>query len=244
MAEFLPNLDDGELWLPSDIFLNDVAATHYRRRLGPRRFSSLDELSRSFSAFTLLPPRPSADSITVPPALSLSPKYFENSMRPTQYCTVITSPATGPLAAAMTTFGAAHHKYDRSNCMPFAVAPKLLYDEYRLLQRARMPQVGSHVEARAGVLPDRVKNQLAISCPGRGASRRECGGTGVFLPRVGAYTSASDFRRKRAGTRNTLDIKISEQMNSIVTDGVVARQEKERHYQVPPEMALPHDWTY
>ncbi|PKI37541.1 hypothetical protein CRG98_042054 [Punica granatum] len=237
MAEFLPNLDDGELWLPSDIFLNDVAATHYRRRLGPRRFSSLDELSRSFSAFTLLPPRPSADSITVPPALSLSPKYFENSMRPTQYCTVITSPATGPLAAAMTTFGAAHHKYDRSNCMPFAVAPKLLYDEYRLLQRARMPQLSS-LSCRWGAMlkpgPGFCRTGSRTSWPYPVRDGERLGGSVEGL----AYSFLALVRIPQP------PILEGNEMNSIVTDGVVARQEKERHYQVPPEMALPHDWTY
>lgn len=76
MAEFLPNLDDGELWLPSDIFMNDVAANRYIR-LTPRRYSSLDGLCRGFSALSLLPP-----GLYVgysPPALGLSHKYFQVS---------------------------------------------------------------------------------------------------------------------------------------------------------------------
>lgn len=75
MAEFLPNLDDGESWLPSDILLNDVAANHRRGVIIPRCFSPLDELSRSFSALTLLPPRPSNDCS--PPTLCLPQNHCQ-----------------------------------------------------------------------------------------------------------------------------------------------------------------------
>lgn len=52
------------------------------------------------------------------------------------------------------------------------------------------------------------------------------------------------FRVLWAGARNRLDIQISRQMNSIVRASSAAKQEEECHRQLPPEMFLPHDWTY
>lgn len=72
MAEFPPNLDDGEVWLPSDMFLNEVVPPS---RLSNRNFSCVDDLAERFAAFTLLQhrrnvsnaPRNLSPNIEVPP---------------------------------------------------------------------------------------------------------------------------------------------------------------------------------
>ncbi|KAK4800034.1 hypothetical protein SAY86_025399 [Trapa natans] len=81
MAEFLPDLDDGELWVPSDIFVNDVVANNCCRnsRLSPRLFLSLDEFSRSFSStLSQLPPRPYVDYSPLL-GFGLSHNYFQEA---------------------------------------------------------------------------------------------------------------------------------------------------------------------
>lgn len=47
-----------------------------------------------------------------------------------------------------------------------------------------------------------------------------------------------------AGARNRSDVQISQQLNSFTRGNPVIRQGEECHGQLPPEMVLPHDWTY
>lgn len=49
MAEFPPNLEDGELWLPSDIFLNEVPSKY-----NPYRISCMEDFAGHFAALSLL----------------------------------------------------------------------------------------------------------------------------------------------------------------------------------------------
>ncbi|KAK4799155.1 hypothetical protein SAY86_024520 [Trapa natans] len=259
MAEFLPDLDDGELWVPSDIFVNDVVANNSCRnsRLSPRLFLSLDEFSRSFSStLSQLPPRPYVDyspllgfglshnyfqcvcmhvpilascmSLCVPFTLPLIASVFRVTVkqRYNQSNTVISPPK----AAAAPCFGAVHHVCNHRSGSP---SPK----RHHLRHQALTPQVKGFLETRTRVFPERSQNQLVI--PSRihtgESSRRECGGTGVFLPRVVEYaTSVPDFSRKQ-GAWNRLDNQISQQLS---------KQDEECHGQLPPEMILPHDWTY
>lgn len=51
MADFTPNLDDGEVWLPSDIFHNEVVPASSLRN---RNYSCMDDMNERFAAFTLL----------------------------------------------------------------------------------------------------------------------------------------------------------------------------------------------
>lgn len=78
MAEFPPNPDDGELWLPSDIFLNEMPS-----RLGPHRFSCMDDLAQQFTALAFLKQHrslsklplkvsPSAQVLLLPLSINLS----------------------------------------------------------------------------------------------------------------------------------------------------------------------------
>lgn len=55
MAEFPPNLDDGELWLPSDIFPEEVPSKFGTHHL-PSEFAYMSDIARQFAAFTLLQP--------------------------------------------------------------------------------------------------------------------------------------------------------------------------------------------
>ncbi|KAK4757406.1 hypothetical protein SAY87_018707 [Trapa incisa] len=193
MVEFPPNLDDGELWLPSGIFLNDAVANRGRGLIPARCFSSLDQLPQSLAALTKLPPR------------SLISLY-----QTTQHGAVITPSARGLLRSAMTSSSAVNY-------------------EHLLLQQALLTR-------------NRLENHLNICYGGEGATRREYRGTGVFLPRIAEYATASDYRKKQ-GMRNRLDIRIREHMNFTMV-GAVAKKEKEGHLEMPAEMSLPHEWPY
>lgn len=54
MAEFPPYVDDGRLWLPSDIFVNELVPS----KLSPHsRFCAMDDVAHQFAALTLLKQR-------------------------------------------------------------------------------------------------------------------------------------------------------------------------------------------
>ncbi|KAA8518463.1 hypothetical protein F0562_015937 [Nyssa sinensis] len=128
---------------------------------------------------------------------------------------------------------------------------------YRHLFPVQSP-VESFVEARAKVsqrqqnrfVQNRVMENRVLPYQGGGiglgggGSVREYGGTGVFLPRIAASSSSSTttVARKGKSLRNRQDIQVIPQRNSIKRFDM--GKEEECHYQLPPEMGLPQDWTY
>ena len=72
MAEFPPNLDDGELWLPSDIFPEEVPSKFGTHHL-PSEFAYMNDIARHFAALTLLqPPQPKRPPLNLAPNLEVT----------------------------------------------------------------------------------------------------------------------------------------------------------------------------
>ncbi|EHA8588495.1 hypothetical protein COCNU_scaffold005463G000030 [Cocos nucifera] len=177
MAEFPPNLDDGELWLPSEIF-PDVGLCYHRRRqpvaAGLRSdLSYVDDLAEKLAAFGLLD-----RSNLLLPAVRRNPHRsdrfrFENG--PVTRFGPMVDRETGagmvydgfrPPAAARRVVAGWRPVFSFSPAKPAQVE---IFGPERTVVLARQQQV----PVQGPLVPVRT-----------GASGRECGGTGVFLPRV------------------------------------------------------------
>ncbi|XP_052199981.1 uncharacterized protein LOC127806623 [Diospyros lotus] len=243
MADFPPNLDDGELWLPSDIFPEEAA---FRRRLQP-------------------PPPPPP-----PPPLSNRPQHFAalsfldpNRPAPTQnlvkHCPppqCFRSPVRyGPAAASPAEHFSLNGTGLRSHRAEALWTGSRPVQQYHFLSPVR-PQVESFGETGFGFLQRQqqsrvLQNRVLQSklCPfhgtggfavaaGRGGFARECSGTGVFLPRIAAEKppAAAASRKRQSLSHNAL-------RNPIKVVGVV-KQGEGCQRQLPPDVGLPQDWTY
>ncbi|TXG58148.1 hypothetical protein EZV62_015977 [Acer yangbiense] len=89
MAQFPPNLDDGELYLPSDIFLNQKIPTRFNPH-HHRNLSYMDDLAHHVTALSLLRqtrPNPplkiphNSERLTRPPVRT----HVVNPLRPPSY---------------------------------------------------------------------------------------------------------------------------------------------------------------
>ncbi|KAE8726642.1 Detected protein of unknown function [Hibiscus syriacus] len=229
---FPPNLDDGELWLPSDIFLNDVPSKikphlhHHNSRRLP--FSCMEDLASRFAALKL-PKHHQKLSKAV---------NFERVQEPVCYGTVNRS----GLEAGQSFYGF------RSG--PFLGGTKPVYECQFV--KPTQAQVESYVEARARVL-QRLQNRLfqnrdlPFQANGfnnykhrlGGGLVRTSGGTGVFHPRVLNSTFDSE---KKQGLRNrqSQEIQVSREMKAM--KGVSIVKQEDCHYHLPPEMGFPRDW--
>ncbi|KAF2308314.1 hypothetical protein GH714_039981 [Hevea brasiliensis] len=76
MAEFPPNLYDGELWLPSDIFINEVPSKY-----NPYRISCMEDLAGHFAALCLLQNHSSLTPSRPPPKLPLNSQRVKMAVR-------------------------------------------------------------------------------------------------------------------------------------------------------------------
>ncbi|XP_022766052.1 uncharacterized protein LOC111310945 [Durio zibethinus] len=234
-SNFPPNLDDGELWLPSDIFLNEVPAKlkphlHQNHHLP---FSSMDDLAPRYAALSL------------PTYQQKLPKAtnFERLKEPVRY---------GSMNGTGFEVGQSLYGF---RTRAFLGDTKRVYE----LLKPTQAQVESYAEARARVL-QRQQNRLVqnrvlqFEANGFNASKfglggglvRESGGTGVFHPRIvnnSQNTTTSDSKRKRSlRSRQAQEIQVSRQMNSM--KGVGVGKQEDCYYHLPPEMGLPRDWTY
>ncbi|XP_015898838.1 uncharacterized protein LOC107433612 [Ziziphus jujuba] len=236
MAEFPPNPDDGELWLPSDIFLNEMPS-----RLGPHRFPCMDDLAQQFAALALFKQRRSLSK--------LQPKVSPNAQRfrpPVQYG------QGNPLSHGRSSLRPLRNGglEDRRGVNGFETEPYLggseLFYGYQLLKPTK-PQVDSFLQARATVFQrqqNRIQNRLLPnkgSGPGIGGFVKVSGGTGVFHPRVSNTTIPTIDVKKKQGLRNRQGIQMTSQGSFVKR---VGGHKDEFQYQLPPEMGLPQDWTY
>ncbi|XVE61403.1 hypothetical protein DITRI_Ditri06bG0036800 [Diplodiscus trichospermus] len=236
-SNFPPNLDDGELWLPSDIFINEVPSKFKPRRHHHLPFSCMDDLVPRFAAFSL--PK---NQQKLPIATD-----FERLKEPVRYGSM-----TG------TGFEGGQSLY-RSKTGPLIGRTKPVYEFHFL--KPTPAQVESYVEARARVLQKQqnrlVQNQvLPFQANGfnnttnkfglGGGLVRESGGTGVFHPRIvntNPNATAFDSKKKQSmRNRQGQEIQVGRQMNSMKRVG--AGKLEDCYYHLPPEMGLPRDWTY
>lgn len=78
MAEFPPNLDDGEMWIPSDIFPDEaIPSKHSPNDYPPPQLNYRDDYAQLLATYTLLRYQNSKPPINLAPNLQvLSHFYF------------------------------------------------------------------------------------------------------------------------------------------------------------------------
>ncbi|XP_057466976.1 uncharacterized protein LOC130756471 isoform X2 [Actinidia eriantha] len=234
MADFPSNLDDGELWLPSEIFHNQL--------------SSMEDLAQRVAALAFLERRGSQTLPKPPPNLRF--------LRPVWYG------LAGSLWEGYFGFnGGLGVGYGRG-LYGFGVeglwtssGPVYSYQFVNPVQ----PQVERVMDARARVLSreqNRMLERLVLPLQGRGLGvgggglEREYGGTGVFLPRTGTTKTTTRSRKttstlnvgSQQSVRNRQEIQVIPQRSPIKMADM--RKQEECHYHLPPEMGLPQYWTY
>ncbi|KAF8395464.1 hypothetical protein HHK36_019410 [Tetracentron sinense] len=196
MAEFSPDLDDGELWLPSDIFPDEVTA-----KLSPN-LPSDPTYMEDLSAYALVNPNRNA---TKPPP-SLAPN---SEFRPTSRYSLVDSPRTGYGFGVDGVHPGVRRSLNGNGNGGFGP----VY-QYHPMKPAHT-QVEGFVETRSRVL-QRQQNQVGN---GMGGFVRESGGTGVFLPRVATTT----YDRKKQSGKNRLE---SQQRQLSTKQVAVGMQER------------------
>ncbi|XWS56060.1 hypothetical protein CRYUN_Cryun09bG0054400 [Craigia yunnanensis] len=230
---FRPNFDDGELWLPSDIFPNEVPSKFKPHHLP---FSCMDDLALRFTALSL------------PKHQQKLPKAtnFERLKEPVHYDSMN---GTG--------FEVGQSLYGFRDG-PFVGGTKPVY-QFQFLKPPTQSPVESYLEERARVL-QRQQNRLVqnrvLPFQANGFNNnnfrivgglvRESGGTGVFHPRiVNTNPNATNFDSKKKRSlrnRRSQEIQVSGQMNSMKRVGI--GKQEDCYYDLPPDMGLPSDWTY
>ncbi|XP_012074333.1 uncharacterized protein LOC105635822 isoform X2 [Jatropha curcas] len=242
MAEFPPNLDDGELYLPSDIFLTEVPSKY-----NPYRLSCMEDLATHFASLSLLKNQPSSTPSRPPPK---PPLNYQVKMA-VRDLSANHLPAghvgfNGGGGVAGVEIGQRLYGYGNGS---FLARSEPFY-EFQV-----QPQVDSYLDTRPMLLQrprTPIQNRVypfrgsGFEFGGGGGRRgRESGGTGVFHPRI-VHNSTNDspfnadYKRKQ-GVRNKQEIQVnSQQRNSMRR----VSKEEDCYYHLPPEMGLPQDWTY
>ncbi|CAL5356998.1 unnamed protein product [Camellia sinensis] len=229
MADFPPNLDDGELWLPSDIFPLEEIPSKFTRPYYP------SDLAHRFAALAFLDRHRNQTQRFGPV------RYDSMGSLPTGYLAIDGGFGVGN--------GLGFHGLN------LWVGSRPVYYPHQIINPVQ-PQVESFMETRARVLLREqnrllqnrlLENQQRTGLGMRGGGGgfvREYGGTGVFLPRaaVSATTTTAADSRRRQSVRNKKETKVIPHGNPMKMD-VVGKQE-ECHYHLPPDMGLPQDWTY
>ncbi|XP_042500993.1 uncharacterized protein LOC122078875 [Macadamia integrifolia] len=228
MADFPPNLDDGELWLPSDIFPDEVSSKMRR----------MEDLARQIAAYSLLERN---QTVAKPPA-NLVPNL--EIKRQSRYGTFTAPQRVGFGFGGVQ--GVAHKAHNHYVSVKkddgFRVGLGQLYQHYPM--SPAQAQFENYLQARTrvsqwlqnqneGPTPNHsLPFQLSGACNGRFV--RESGGTGVFLPRVATTVDA----KKKNGMKKGEETKQREPTKK--NDDV----EKQERLQLSPEVRLPQDWTY
>ncbi|KAK2655404.1 hypothetical protein Ddye_008456 [Dipteronia dyeriana] len=215
MAQFPPNLDDGDLYLPSDIFLNQKIPTRFNPN--HRNLSYMDDLAHHFTALSLL-------RQTLPnPPLKI-PYNSQRLMRP-PLRTHVVNPLRPPNYYAR--HGSLQLEVAHS---PFSAPIPTPTSSERVVQWQQLNRL---------VQQNRVLSNQGNGFGFRGGLRRESGGTGVFHPHPRINTTDA---KKKQSLRDREELQKNEQRNSIKRVGVSKRNDC--YYHLPPDMGLPRDWTY
>ncbi|XP_042452791.1 uncharacterized protein LOC122037396 isoform X2 [Zingiber officinale] len=240
MAEFSPELEDGERWLPADI-LKDVGARHPYDFTCPApsggrecfpRLAYLNTLARELASLGIF----HHPAVSSPSLFSPSPHYFvfdlplvglaNNAVRFGAVRDGLTGAsidsgggASGSLLSVQTPVGSDRFPSPfQRHCSVFCQDPDQLQTPFGA--------------CKAGIMhrPTPAVRDRFASIPTAGPAR-ESAGTGVFIPRVkvekvNATQGCREQSEKKQGTRNG--------------------REKERAKRLRPalEHGLPQDWTY
>ncbi|KAG0459647.1 hypothetical protein HPP92_022775 [Vanilla planifolia] len=230
------NLDDGELWLPSEVIraVGVRRHSHYHRReaalLGsyPVDLTAASDLAENLAALGLIDLR--AEIPTVDTLRDFSPTLeFVGQGKPVSCVSPASdgfrAPVSGRIAFdGMISGGTArfsHVSRPFHTFQPIKIAAKQ-NDEFerertRVLLRQRLQQ------------SQRLNRFIPGYTTGSGRVR---GGTGVFLPRVGDV----DAKKK------PLSVKGSGQSQQTTWNPMIKKQTTP--FLPPPEAGLPQDWTY
>ncbi|KAG9444404.1 hypothetical protein H6P81_015744 [Aristolochia fimbriata] len=223
MAE---DLDDGELYLPSDIFPDE---TFYSRRPVPETngFAHVEELAQHLAALAMLDspapnPRPPAGSFELRKSVRVGALY-----PPAQ---------TGLGFQALQNVGNGQgHACRGGTHFPPLLGPMYHYHHSSLPGKVVQAPAEIIQRERARVFqrqPNPMQNR-AMPVRVGGSGTREYGGTGVFLPRV---INAESRRKPSPGAKNT------EPRQQPMRNEGLGRQGKP--YPHSSEKGLPRDWTY
>ncbi|XP_021892486.1 uncharacterized protein LOC110810584 [Carica papaya] len=260
-----PNLDDGELWLPSDMFLSEIPSklntnVHGRHHSLSCMDIDMDNLSQHFHLLSLLQHAP--PKTTTRPLMSPT---FERFQRPSASRNHIAG-APGFFGLNGAGFGVRERvPHGGHGAEPFSNRVKPVY-EFHLTKPTQI-QVESYLQlqARARVL-HRQENRLSnrvfpVSGIGVRGFAKESGGTGVFHPRIlntratnpssntNTNTNTNTSSRMVHGPRNRQrkEVQVDNQQRRF-TEGkgavAVVSKAEDCYYHLPPEIRLPRDWTY
>ncbi|XP_042475568.1 uncharacterized protein LOC122057513 isoform X2 [Macadamia integrifolia] len=230
MADFPPNLDDGELWLPSDIFPDEVSPMISPKF--PSELTYMEDLAQQLAAYALL----ERNQNTAKPFPNLVPNL--ESKQQSRYGTNV-----APRYGLGIGFGGVHDVGHRQNHYApvtvnggFRVGLTQVY-RYRTMSPSQA-QVENFLRARVlQGLQNQNQNRLLpfqVNGMGTGGFGRESGGTGVFLPRL---ATTLDVKKKHHCVKKGEEAKQRHPIRKAVV-------EKHERLQSSPEVRLPQDWTY
>ncbi|GAB4856289.1 hypothetical protein Ancab_014217 [Ancistrocladus abbreviatus] len=253
MAEFPPNLDDGELWIPSDILPEELgpsySSTSSCNHHHHQQQQQVEDLARHFSTMALLDHRPQkASKILLPsPPQRSGPAAIQHLGAASQvtpgYCVTLRPEVDLGLNGRLGT-GLGNLAQD----------PLL---EYRLVKPVQRQAEGSMETTRAAANRQlqTQQNRPRTSQGGEvklgGGFKRDCGGTGVFLPRIASTVAAAlsthetthvDGAKRKQGMRSGQHAQSRKQGET--GKRVSSDKRKEYQRQFPSDLALPKDWTY
>ncbi|CAL9079425.1 unnamed protein product [Musa textilis] len=242
MAEFAPNLDDGEMWLPSEIIpdvglrrLHQSNAAAARVRGAYHLAFDVEGLASELAALSPLDRAQRLPAAKLPPVL---PPHHELYMTPLPFLLQGVKPV-GPAAR----FELEERELGAGLGRPvygvgFGACSRPGVTRPGPTQAAQSKACGPDtVEAfgRALQRPLRpIQSRLGTVRPG-GQGRESGGGTGVFLPRV---INTNEARKKQHNATGG-----GEQQKQQPTRST-AMWKQERPFQPTSEMRLPQEWTY
>ncbi|GMH28706.1 hypothetical protein Nepgr_030549 [Nepenthes gracilis] len=252
MAEFPPNLDDGELWIPSDILPKEVPYgaeinPHYLLSHRHNQISDVEDLARRFALMASLDRSSKATPkhlvpspfqrfgpAAVPNASTALPAsaYYGVAMKPEVEQGLYAGHGTGSVFAN-----------PDPNLQSYLGKPLMSQAEEWMDSRILARQL----QAQRNHLQNRFLPFQGGGIKFGGGSARDCGGTGVFLPRTAATTATrktinEDCARRRQERRERPDAQIEPPGDAMRR--VVVGKREECHRQLPPDLGLPRDWTY
>ncbi|XP_042435542.1 uncharacterized protein LOC122021487 [Zingiber officinale] len=227
MAGFVQNLDDGELWVPSELIV-DVGLSRYRHCSGAFSGARVLHESEVECLATNLLPFGTLDRLHLRLAVKQPlavPPPFEDFMR----------------VAPLGWFGASEREIWAGPCPqetqsglrvllpPGAYRGRVasgFLGEMFWAHPAAPVQLQTEIYGRASprpLLPVQSHSSVRLVAQGK----RKCGGTGVFLPRVKELEKEDTGEHQRQ--RSTRSPSTKKQMNP---------------FQSPTEVGLPQEWTY
>ncbi|KAL5739915.1 hypothetical protein ACOSP7_028808 [Xanthoceras sorbifolium] len=229
MAEFPPNLDDGELYLPSDIFLNQKVPTRFNPH--HHHLSYMDDLAHHLTALSLLQQTRPNHPLKVPHNLEVGlTTRFRPPVR-TRVVDPLRPPSYYGLHGGLQV-EVGQRPFSAPLCDIHLPKPSSTPID-RVLQR----------QTNRLVQQNRVLPNQGSGFGFRGGLTRESGGTGVFHPRIiNNFTPSGSNAKKKQSVRDKEEMQKSEQRKSMKRVEVSKREDC--YYHLPPEMGLPRDWTY